>query len=56
MPFELSLALLLAILLSRLGRGAGIFRTLYYLPNVTPTVATARVFLLLLNGITGAAN
>ncbi|XYX77633.1 sugar ABC transporter permease [Clavibacter nebraskensis] len=55
-PFEVCLALLLAILLARLGRGAGIFRTLYYLPKMTPTVATASVFLLLLNGNTGAVN
>jgi multiple sugar transport system permease protein len=45
-----------AILLARLGRAAGIFRTLYYLPKMTPTVATASVFLLLLNGNTGAVN
>lgn len=55
-PFEVCLALLLAILLARLGRAAGIFRTLYYLPKMTPTVATASVFLLLLNGNTGAVN
>jgi multiple sugar transport system permease protein len=55
-PLEVIFALFLAMLLSKLGRGAGIFRTVYYLPKMTPTVATASVFLLLLNGNTGAIN
>jgi multiple sugar transport system permease protein len=55
-PFEIAFALFLAMLLNRVGKGAGIFRTLYYLPKMTPSVATAAVFLLLLNGNTGAIN
>jgi multiple sugar transport system permease protein len=55
-PLEICFALFLALLLNRLGRSAGVFRTLYYLPRMTPTVATASVFLLLLNGNTGAIN
>ncbi|SNY55310.1 carbohydrate ABC transporter permease [Paractinoplanes atraurantiacus] len=55
-PLEVMLALFLAILLNRVGRGAGFFRTVYYLPKMTPAVATASVFLLLLNGNTGAIN
>ena len=55
-PLEIAFALLLAVLLNRVGRGAGIFRTVYYLPKMTPSVATASVFLLLLNGNTGAVN
>ena len=55
-PFEICFALFLAMLLARVGRGAGIFRTLYYLPKMTPSVAAAAVFLLLLNGNTGAIN
>jgi multiple sugar transport system permease protein len=55
-PLEVCLALLLAILLNRVRRGAGFFRTVYYLPRMTPAVATAAVFLLLLNGNTGAIN
>lgn len=55
-PLEICFALFLALLLNRLGRSAGVFRTLYYLPKMTPTVATASVFLLLLNGNTGAIN
>ncbi len=55
-PLEIVFALLLASLLNRLGRGAGVFRTIFYLPKMTPSVATASVFLLLLNGNTGAIN
>lgn len=55
-PLEIVFALLLAALLNRLGRSAGFFRTLYYLPKMTPSVATAAVFFLLLNGNTGAIN
>jgi multiple sugar transport system permease protein len=55
-PAEIIFALFLAMLLNRVGRGAGIFRTIYYLPKMTPAVATASVFLLLLNGNTGAIN
>jgi multiple sugar transport system permease protein len=55
-PAEICFALFLAGLLNRVGRGAGIFRTIYYLPKMTPMVATASMFLLLLNGNTGAIN
>ncbi|MGW9627235.1 carbohydrate ABC transporter permease [Microbacterium sp. NPDC055521] len=55
-PLEIVFALVLAMLLNRVGRGAGIFRTLYYLPKMTPAVATAAVFFLLLNGNSGVIN
>lgn len=55
-PLEIIFALLLALLLNRVTRGAGFFRTVYYLPKMTPAVATASVFFLLLNGNTGAIN
>jgi len=55
-PLEVLFALFLAMLLVRVGRGAGFFRTIYYLPKMTPAVATASVFFLLLNGNTGAIN
>lgn len=55
-PTELALALVLALLLQGAARGAGFFRVIYYLPKMTPAVATASVFLLLLNGNTGAIN
>lgn len=55
-PLEIVVALGLALLLDRVGRGAGFFRTVFYLPKMTPSVATAAVFLLLLNGNAGAIN
>jgi multiple sugar transport system permease protein len=55
-PLEIIFALFLAMLLNKATRGAGFFRTAYYLPKMTPAVATAAVFFLLLNGNTGAIN
>lgn len=55
-PLEIVLALALASLLHTVRRGAGLFRTLFYLPKMTPTIATAAIFLLLLNGNSGAIN
>lgn len=55
-PIETAFALLLALLLLSIPRGQGFFRVLYYLPKMTPAVATAAVFLLLLNGSRGAIN
>jgi multiple sugar transport system permease protein len=55
-PLEIIFALFLALLLNRVTRGAGIFRTIYYLPKMTPAVASASVFFLLLNGNQGAVN
>ncbi|MDR2347679.1 MAG: sugar ABC transporter permease [Bifidobacteriaceae bacterium] len=55
-PLEVAVALALAALLNQAGRGAGFFRTVFYLPKMTPSVATASMFLLLLNGNTGAIN
>ena len=55
-PLELVVALSLAVLLNGVTRGSGLFRTVFYLPKMTPTVATAAVFLLLLNGNVGAIN
>lgn len=55
-PLEIVVALGLAVLLNGVHRGRGFFRTVFYLPKMTPTVATASVFLLLLNGNVGAVN
>jgi multiple sugar transport system permease protein len=55
-PLHMVLALALASLLRRAGRGGGFFRTILYLPVMTPPVALAAMFLLLLNGQTGAIN
>lgn len=55
-PAEIIVALLLALLLDKMTRASGFFRTVYYLPKMTPAVATASVFFLLLNGNSGAIN
>ncbi|WP_170299368.1 carbohydrate ABC transporter permease [Pseudactinotalea suaedae] len=55
-PLELIVALSLALLLNSVRFGSGFFRTVFYLPKMTPAVATASVFLLLLNGNQGAIN
>ena len=49
----MGLGLLLAMMLLRVGRAAGFFRTVFYLPTVTPTVAVGALFLFLLNGQVG---
>ncbi|MGH3663191.1 MAG: carbohydrate ABC transporter permease, partial [Micromonosporaceae bacterium] len=55
-PSGMALALALAMLLNRVGRAAGFFRTVFYLPVMTPTVAVGALFLLLLNGQEGLLN
>ena len=55
-PGQMVIATLLALLLNSVTRFAGVFRVIYYLPTMTPTVATAAIFLILLNGNQGAVN
>lgn len=55
-PTAMAVSLGLAVLLSRVGRLAGLFRTIFYLPVMTPTVAAGALFLLLLNGQKGIIN
>jgi multiple sugar transport system permease protein len=55
-PASMLLALGLALMLDRIIRGAGFFRTAFYLPNLTPAVAVGALFLLLLNGQSGLLN
>ena len=55
-PAAMAVALGLAMVLNRVGRAAGFFRTVFYLPVMTPTVAAAALFLLLLNGQKGLIN
>ncbi len=49
-PFQLGIALVLAYLLFQEVRGKEFFRVMYFLPYVTPTVASAAVFRLLFLG------
>ncbi|WP_328459488.1 sugar ABC transporter permease [Actinoplanes sp. NBC_00393] len=56
-PVTMIVALALASLLARVGRrSAGFFRTLFYLPTITPKVAVGVLFLLLFNGQVGVLN
>lgn len=55
-PVQIVVALLLAVLLNSLSRGSGFFRTVFYLPKMTPQVAIGIMFLLLFNGQNGAIN
>jgi multiple sugar transport system permease protein len=55
-PLSMALALALAVLLLRVGRAAGLFRTVFYLPVMTPSVAVGILFLLLFNGNVGLVN
>ncbi|MGA5302609.1 carbohydrate ABC transporter permease [Nucisporomicrobium flavum] len=56
-PLTMAVALGLAMLLARAGRrSAGFFRTIFYLPTVTPKVAVGVLFLLLFNGQVGLIN
>lgn len=55
-PLGTVVALALALLLHRVGRAAGFFRTAFYLPVMTPAVAAGAMFLLLLNGQQGLVN
>jgi multiple sugar transport system permease protein len=50
-PGTIIIGLVLALLLKRVGgRASGFFRTIFYLPNVTPAVAIGALFLLVLHG------
>jgi multiple sugar transport system permease protein len=49
-PLQIIISLGLALMLIRVGRAAGFFRTAFYLPAVTPAVAIGTLFLLLLSG------
>jgi multiple sugar transport system permease protein len=56
-PLYVVFSLLLALLLNQAGgRSAGFFRTVFFLPNMTPPVATGVLLLLLFNGQDGLIN
>lgn len=55
-PLASAVALGLALLLNRVERAAGFFRTVFYLPSVTPAVAVGALWLWLLNPRVGLVN
>ncbi len=48
-PIQLLFALGCAVVLTRVRRGAGVYRTIYYLPTMVPVVAATLGFVFLLN-------
>lgn len=52
-PLTMIVSLFLAMLLNRVGRASGFFRTVFYLPVMTPAVAVGVLYLLLFNGSYG---
>lgn len=55
-PLATIVALALALLLDRVERAAGFFRTVFYLPSMTPAVAVGALWLWLLNPRVGLVN
>ncbi|PWC03054.1 carbohydrate ABC transporter permease [Agromyces badenianii] len=55
-PLYIIVSLVLALLLDRAGRSSSFFRTVFFLPKMTPPVAVGVLFLLLFNGQNGLLN
>jgi multiple sugar transport system permease protein len=55
-PAKMAVALGLALILARLAFASGFFRTVFYLPDITPPVAIGIMILVLFNGSTGIVN
>jgi multiple sugar transport system permease protein len=55
-PAHIIFALFIAVVLSRVGRAAGFFRTAFYLPVMTPAVAVGVLYYFLFNGDFGLIN
>jgi multiple sugar transport system permease protein len=55
-PGKIVVALALAMLLMRAGKLAGAFRTIFYIPHITPPVAIGVMLIFLFNGQVGIVN
>ncbi|HZS94420.1 MAG TPA: sugar ABC transporter permease [Chloroflexota bacterium] len=55
-PLHVGIALAVALLLNEARHWDGIFRTLFYLPSITPAVATAYLWIWILNPQVGLVN
>jgi len=55
-PLSVLFAFGIALMLTRAQRGAGVFRTVFYLPALAPPVAATLGFVYLLNPVTGPIN
>ncbi|MBE2266869.1 MAG: sugar ABC transporter permease [Anaerolinea sp.] len=56
LPLEVTCGIGLALLMNQKLRGIGVFRTLYYMPYVVPSVAASLVWVWMLNGRYGVVN
>ncbi len=55
-PLRIFFAIITAMLLTRPKRGVGVYRTLFFMPSMAPTVGAALVFVYLFNPVTGPIN
>jgi multiple sugar transport system permease protein len=55
-PLQVAFAWGIALMLSRARRGAGFFRTVFYLPSLVPPVAATLAFVYVFNPATGPVN
>lgn len=55
-PLQVLFAFGLAVMVTRAKAGVGVFRTIFYLPTLTPTVAATLGFVFILNPGTGPVN
>lgn len=55
-PVNIVVALLLAVLLNQKIRGVSVFRTIFYLPSIVPSVASSMLWLWILNPRAGILN
>jgi multiple sugar transport system permease protein len=55
-PLQVLFAFGIAMMITRAKRGVGIFRTIFYLPTLTPTVAATLGFVFIFNPATGPVN
>ncbi len=55
-PLSMAVGLAIAMMMNRAMRGVGIYRTIFYLPAIMPVVASAFLWLWLLNPNTGPVN
>jgi multiple sugar transport system permease protein len=55
-PLKVMFAFGVALMLTRARRGIGVFRTIFYLPALAPTVAATLGFVYILNPATGPVN
>ncbi len=56
LPLRIVFAIATAMLLTRPKRGVNVYRTLFFMPSMAPTVGASLVFVYLFNPVTGPVN